>query len=248
MKAFRCNPADGSFAALAFQSTAFTNYLNEVFSGFIGSSTIPSVLHFGFFRNTGRKPTFFQIRSAKKTTFLEGQGKILDDFPVCQKTYFWKVKHVMPIKRQEVLDHFEPQTAPNPSDKQKNRDTQRPDQTIFRVYQTQTRADQTNQGKILDDFPVCPGQARPGRKPRQARPGQDQTRPGQARPGQARPGQARPGQARPGQARPGQARPGQARPGQARPGQARPGQARPGQARPGQATPDQTRRDQIRPL
>ena len=31
LEAFRCHPADGSFAALAFQLTAFTNYLNEVF-------------------------------------------------------------------------------------------------------------------------------------------------------------------------------------------------------------------------
>ena len=31
LEAFRCNPADGSFAALAFQLTAFTNCLNEVF-------------------------------------------------------------------------------------------------------------------------------------------------------------------------------------------------------------------------
>ena len=129
--------------------TGYIPGIYRVYTGYIGSSTIPSVLHFGFFRNTA-KTDVFSNQARKKNDIFGRSRQNPRRFPCFSKNIFGRSSTL--CLKMRVLDHFFPQTAPNPSDKQKTE--KRRDQT--RPQQTQSRADQTRPDQAR------PGQARPG--------------------------------------------------------------------------------------
>ena len=123
----------------------YTGYIlgiYRVYTGYIGSSTIPSVLHFGFFRNTA-KTDVFSNQARKKNDIFGRSRQNPRRFPCFSKNIFGRSSTL--CLKTRVLEHFsrKPRQTRATSKKQRNAET-RPDHS-------RPRPDQAR-----------PGQARPG--------------------------------------------------------------------------------------